>query len=677
MSYNQKFIKMLTAILIVITLFFSGMTQAQTGQNPVKNGSFEKAGKELPDNWMAPGYGREKDNIKIYVEKNGAFAGNHFVTIEIIKANTGRLIQFVKVQPDRVYKFSCRIKAKVIGQKGKGAFISALNSPGTSRDVKDTAGNWQLQEFLGRTGPEQHEVAAALNFADPENPNTGKASFDDFRVEKVTDIPQGSKVVNLYRDITTENTKPPKKIYPVISVSLLTIVLMLLFPGIFYLLLLQKKFPFFLNSQQAKESLPVKWDFSGLSPQAVFYAFLGASFLLRFLLAPVIEGYPTDISCFQGWAAMAADKGLPDFYLSDAFVDYPPGYIYILYVIGMLRKLFALDFYSPAFITLIKSPAILADILTSLLIFKVAKKETGFASASLLSLFYAFNPAVIFDSTIYGQVDSVFVLLLFVSFLLVYKNKLPGASVVFVIAVLVKPQALIFSPILLFAFIRKQPAAGRIKTFLVSAFFSVVTFVVLLIPFSIKQEPTWIFKLYKGTLSSYPFASLNAFNLFTLFGGNWVSETKTFLIFSYKTWGFIFIVAITAFSALLYFKSRNKSGIFFTAMFIMAAVYVLSSKMHERYLFPAILLALLCYVYTWEKRMLFLFGAFTFTFLVNVAMVLHFILNLSKNGIPNQNLLLKFISLANVCLLIFIIITGIQLYIKHKIKDKPDLTKEI
>ncbi|MCK5059439.1 MAG: hypothetical protein KAT34_22510 [Candidatus Aminicenantes bacterium] len=683
MPNNQRFIKIFPVILVTFVLFFGGITKGETGGNLLQNGNFEEIRKGLPHKWMVPGYGKARNNIKVYVEEDIASAGNHFVTIEISKASAGRLIRFVRVKPDRVYKFSCRIRAQGVGPEGKGAYISLLNTPGASRDFKDTGGKWELAEFYGRTGAEQHEIAVSVRLASSKAPNTGKASFDDFRIDEVTGIPhkenpgkktrfpqlvaQGIEIVNLEREMpeTPRNKKPARKTQPVIGITFLLAGFMLLFLGTYYFLVKPEKTPSLSGPHPEKKTA------------VLYFIFLSAAFLLRIFLAPVVEGYPTDIACFKAWAGMAAEKGLPEFYLSDAFVDYPPGYIYILYLLGLLRKLFSLSFDSTAFLILIKSPAIIADLITSLIIFRIGKKKIGFASASFLSLLYAFNPVVIFDSTVYGQVDSIPTLLVLIVLIFLYEDRLELASVVFVIAVLVKPQALIFSPVILFAFIRTNiTKKEHIKTFFISAFLSAVTFVIIILPFSLKQDPFRIIHLYKKTLASYPFASLNAFNLFALFGGNLAQETETFFIFSYKTWGFIFIAAIVAFSALLYFKSRDSSRVFFTALFIMAAVFVLSAKMHERYLFPAIVLALVCYLYTRDRRMLFLFWGFSITLLVNVALVLHLILNRSFNAVPGGDFLLKLISFANVCLLAYTVKIAVDRYIKNQSKNKKQGVKD-
>ena len=647
-------------LLLILTVLLSGVIPGvaePAEKNLIQNGSFENVRRVLPDNWFAPGYGKNRKHIKFYVEKNGAPAGDNYLTIEIKKANDARLIQFVKVQPGSIYKFSCQIKAQGVGTKGRGANFGVLHVPDITVDVYDTGGKWRRVEFYGKTGPEQREISVVVRLGAPGAFNTGKASFDDFRLEKMQETPQGARILNLGKKKPAPvKKKPGQKTAPIIPVAFLLCFIMVFFMGLYYYLLKLYKLPLAAGSALPKELPEPGRPFPGLSPAGLFFVFLGAAFLLRILLAPLIEGYPIDVGNFKGWAAMVAEKGMPGFYQSGIFVDYPPGFIYLLYIVGILKKLFSLPQNSAIFLVLIKLPGIIADIITAFLIFKVSKKELGFTAASFLSLFYAFNPAVIFDSTIFGQMDSLFFLPLLGSFLFLYKDKLPAASVLFVISMLVKPQALIFAPVILFALFSRRSW----KTFLYSGLAAIVTFVVVILPFSLRQDPLWIFRLYKKNLASYPFATLNAPNLFGLFGANWIKESETFFLFSYQTWGFIFIGLIVISSVFFFFKSKDKARIYFTALFIMAAVFVLSAKMHERYIFPVLALAILSYVYTKKKGFLFLCAGFSVTFLINVAVTLHLMVNYRTSVIPRYDLFFRSISLVNICLLTYIVIIGIQ-----------------
>ena len=55
-------------------------------------------------------------------------------------------------------------------------------------------------------------------------------------------------------------------------------------------------------------------------------------FIVRIIAAASYKGHETDMGCFSAWADMAFGNGLSQFYLSDSFHDYPPGYLYVLYM---------------------------------------------------------------------------------------------------------------------------------------------------------------------------------------------------------------------------------------------------------------------------------------------------------------------------------------------------------
>ncbi|MBQ8300696.1 MAG: hypothetical protein IJX57_01845, partial [Clostridia bacterium] len=60
------------------------------------------------------------------------------------------------------------------------------------------------------------------------------------------------------------------------------------------------------------------------------------AFLLRMIIGGMYKGHDTDMSCFIGWSNAVFEHGLSKFYTLEMFHDYPPGYMYVLYVIGAL-----------------------------------------------------------------------------------------------------------------------------------------------------------------------------------------------------------------------------------------------------------------------------------------------------------------------------------------------------
>ena len=68
---------------------------------------------------------------------------------------------------------------------------------------------------------------------------------------------------------------------------------------------------------------------------------------LRLVLSLVTEGYPYDMSCFVAWGEKLAAQGPAAFYSEGYFADYPPGYLYVLGLVGLLRGVFSIAYESP------------------------------------------------------------------------------------------------------------------------------------------------------------------------------------------------------------------------------------------------------------------------------------------------------------------------------------------
>ena len=121
--------------------------------------------------------------------------------------------------------------------------------------------------------------------------------------------------------------------------------------------------------------------------------------------------------------------------------DYPPGLLYLFQGLGWLyQHLFAPDFLypvtaggpalralttNPALLaapihrTLLRMPAILADLVTGALVFVLALRSLSVPRSLLVASIYWFNPAVIYNSALYGQTDAVHTLLVVIALALV------------------------------------------------------------------------------------------------------------------------------------------------------------------------------------------------------------------------------------------------------------------
>ena len=108
--------------------------------------------------------------------------------------------------------------------------------------------------------------------------------------------------------------------------------------------------------------------------------FLGA-FVFRVVLGYYSQGFTTDTDTFKSWANIANTVGFQQIYHEDIFLDYPPGYLYVLVFLEKLRLLLGLPLESQGYTLLIKLPSILADLSTVTLVTPTATVRTFFHSS--------------------------------------------------------------------------------------------------------------------------------------------------------------------------------------------------------------------------------------------------------------------------------------------------------
>ncbi|MBC8061183.1 MAG: glycosyltransferase family 39 protein [Clostridiaceae bacterium] len=635
-----KKIMALILFIFVCTGIIAGKVFAE--ENIIVNGGFEEVSGKAPQGWDFQIWNQQGDS-KVYLQDQDVHLGHNAVTIENSKMDDAKLVQKIKVSANTIYSISCWIKAQVIDENAKGANIGVVNIFDTSKDLKDTKDKWQFIELYGRTGKDQKELQVDVRLGGYGSLNAGKATFDDFSLEKVDKVPLGTEVINF-------SEAPLNSIAaPVVEVSSTTNHYGDLYFGLFVMCLLF--FAFFWG-----KNLKIKTIISNKNEKIALFTIIFLGLLIRIIIGLLTEGFVGDINCFKGWASEVSSIGMANFYLLDGLRDYPPGYMYILYIIGKIQMTFSLDWNSSIMLLIMKLPAIIADIISSYIIFRISKKRVGSYLALGLCLIYALNPAVIYNSGVWGQIDGLFTMLILLMLMFAEKERLIGASIIYIIALLVKPQTLIFTPILLFAFIKKKD----IKIIAYSAIAGILLFVILILPFSLKQNAFWIIDKYTKTLNSYPYGSLNAFNFFAFVGGNWDMDTTKLMLLSYKTWSFLFIVLTVFFGGFVFFKSKIQGKLPYVAFFTIISVFMFTTKMHERYMFPALALCLVWYIFSKDKRALIIFAVFSATHFINVAYVLD---RSSQQGglyIPSTNVLLELLSFVNLLFYFWVVGIGIE-----------------
>jgi Gpi18-like mannosyltransferase len=346
-------------------------------------------------------------------------------------------------------------------------------------------------------------------------------------------------------------------------------------------------------------------------------AVLSLSFLVRFLLFPT-QGYVNDLNTYAYWFNTAAEHGPRVFYnvvyQTAGWIDYPPFNVYFFWGFGSLAKALSLSGTS-AMTYIIKLLPNIFDTATAFLIFVFVRKRLDLKTALFATALYAFNPAVVFNSAVWGQFDAIYTFLLVLSLMLALASKPELSAVAFTLGILTKPQGIALLPLIAFLIFRNKGWRRLLTSLLAGA----ATIFVVILPFEWSNPVTFLSNIYFGAYSGYAFTSINAFNLWALFG-LWVPDGSLFIV------GWVLFGSLAAFTLYVLHKRFNVSGellVLFSAFVLFFGFFMLPTRIHERYLFPAI--SMLALMFPFIKKTRALYAVLTATLLVNVSYVLYWL----------------------------------------------------
>lgn len=578
-------------IALLFVLAFAPAAAAIDGEL-LYNGDFSVSSElqDLPAGWYFDAWIPEGSEAYMQEEPDGSTS----VVLNNFQENDARICQRVEVKPDTCYRLSCDIYAQgVFG--GTGATISVLDTFSSSEQFFDTDG-YQHAELVGVTSHDQTELVLALRIGGYGSLSSGQAGFQNVSMTVEQNAPADTMSFEAleYDGGGTPDEQETEET-PNWAVLLLAVAL--------------SGFAFAYAYQRGIRGSELQHA-EGVENRSRILALMSAALLVRALLSFLFVGHPTDIGCFLGWSDGMAEFGPAGFYTKSSFADYPPGYMYVLWLFGALRRLLGLDYGSAFYIFLIKLPAILADLLTAYIVYRIAvRRGAGERKAMALFSVMLFHPVFAFVSGGWGQIDSLLALGLFAVVYLFETDRRILAGALFGLTILLKPQALMAGPLFAVAYLwgwNKATWKKRATGAALSVLAAVAVIVLLALPFSRGQEPNWLLEKYFSTATSYPYASVEAFNLAALFSGNWEAISSVPLLFSFTVWGYIGIAVSLVFSIALYIaasKKKQEGAFYLSLAFLIAALFTLGPYMHERYLFPALLPLIIAALFYDDRRL--------------------------------------------------------------------------
>ncbi|TMB49165.1 MAG: phospholipid carrier-dependent glycosyltransferase, partial [Chloroflexi bacterium] len=304
-------------------------------------------------------------------------------------------------------------------------------------------------------------------------------------------------------------------------------------------------------------------------------------------------------------------------------------------------------------------PGVLADAGTAWLLFLFARRflgrrlgdpvaqRIGLAAATI----FLFNPGVIFDSSVWGQVDSVGTLAIIGTLYLLARGWTEAASVGAVVCLLLKYQFAFVIPIVAIVGLKRhlfgrssdpdhdgRPDALRVLTSVASGLGSLV---LLIFPYGLSLTPgadpkTSLIGQFLKAAGTYTGLTINAFNLWmnpwsglagprdtggltpSLFWGDdqQVAVVISSFAVNWQLVGAILFIAVALYAAWLPVRRDDAAGLLVSSLLIAVAFFVLPTRVHERYLFPALAIGALLVLRNW--RWATLYGVLSVSFFANV-----------------------------------------------------------
>ncbi|HET9393427.1 MAG TPA: phospholipid carrier-dependent glycosyltransferase [Candidatus Rubrimentiphilum sp.] len=315
------------------------------------------------------------------------------------------------------------------------------------------------------------------------------------------------------------------------------------------------------------------------------------------------QGFKNDIDSFEAWAITLASHPLSQFYTTTKFVDYPTGYFYILWFIGHLFAVISPQHNYDVLRVLVKLPAILMDLVDGALLYALVRRYANERWALSAAALFVLNPAVIFISASWGQVDSVagglalgaaYLLLRSDDFAEGFAWQITAGWLLLAYSLLIKPQAAVLVPLfVVFAFVSPEQRARRALATAAGIVCAVALAFLLTVPFHPTANPinalAWLYERYQVGKDVYADNSVNAFNLWSIVHPFWQPDSQLIAMWPQYLWGVVLTGIAVVLVLVRYAQARTSEAFIEAAALSTLAFFMLSTRMHERYLFNGLL----------------------------------------------------------------------------------------
>jgi Gpi18-like mannosyltransferase len=321
-------------------------------------------------------------------------------------------------------------------------------------------------------------------------------------------------------------------------------------------------------------------------------------FLLLSVIISGIKGFGFDYECFEKWVIYGRANGLRNAYGSGT--DYPPLYQYFLWAFGKLAGSAEVVHQR---LSLLKIPTLLFDFGSLYVVYNWIEKRYSFLSVLIIALG---NIAYSYDTLIWGQIDAIWMGLVFTALFFAWRRLLICSTICIVLACCTKLQSIVFVPLWavlsLYALASLNPAARWRKAGL-SIGAACTLLIALLLPFILGNGGlAAIREIVALAAKRFPTLTLSADNMWPLVikrAGEIPDDTRVLLGITYKWLGLILfgLASIAAMLPVLKYMLRearikrfavpDRELLWLCGAITGLAFFYFNTEMHERYAYPA------------------------------------------------------------------------------------------
>ncbi len=344
----------------------------------------------------------------------------------------------------------------------------------------------------------------------------------------------------------------------------------------------------------------------------------GAALRLAFVGTP---GFPTDVQTFQAWAERLRSIGPQNFYAPDYFSDYPPGYLYVLWLVASALG------GMPALVA--KALSVPFDLAIAIAIYALVARLAHERAALAAAVLYLLNPALVVAGTYWGQVDAAGTLPLLLALVAAGSGRFGIAGALAALAFMVKPQFGLALAVVLAAAVFDLALNRRVLPLLFTVVASAAVVFDLALPFRMALVgERGLVDLIASAASTYEYTSLYAFNVWAIVSDFWKPDDELVFGVAMRYWSaLLFALGVLATLAVLWRAaprgrrwgsqpSRDVGLMLAIGSLLVLAFYFLPTRVHERYLFP--LFALIAPLAAVHGRVLWTYLGFAAFFFLSV-----------------------------------------------------------